>query len=234
MRINKFLAEQGIASRRGGDEIIAEGRVSINGKTAKAGDEVTPSDVVELDGKMLSHKVKYEYYMLNKPKGCVCTVKDDKGRKTVMDFLPATSARVVPVGRLDYDTEGLLILTNDGDLAFRLTSPKSEIPKTYLVRIEGGITEKELNRLRAGVEIEKGVLTKKCRIRVVETNKSFTKLNVVLTEGKNREIRKMFEVVGKQVDFLKRIMIGELRLTGLDRGQARKLTQEEVFYLQNL
>lgn len=234
MRINKFLAEQGIASRRGSDEIIAEGRVSINGKTAKAGDEVTPSDVVELDGKMLSHKVKYEYYMLNKPKGCVCTVKDDKGRKTVMDFLPATSARVVPVGRLDYDTEGLLILTNDGDLAFRLTSPKSEIPKTYLVRIEGGITEKELNRLRAGVEIEKGVLTKKCRIRVVETNKSFTKLNVVLTEGKNREIRKMFEVVGKQVDFLKRIMIGELRLTGLDRGQARKLTQEEVFYLQNL
>lgn len=234
MRINKFLAEQGIASRRGSDEIIAEGRVSINGKTAKAGDEVTPSDVVELDGKMLSHKVKYEYYMLNKPKGCVCTVKDDKGRKTVMDFLPATSARVVPVGRLDYDTEGLLILTNDGDLAFRLTSPKSEIPKTYLVRIEGGITEKELNRLRAGVQIEKGVLTKKCRIRVVETNKSFTKLNVVLTEGKNREIRKMFEVVGKQVDFLKRIMIGELRLTGLDRGQVRKLTQEEVFYLQNL
>ena len=234
MRINKFLAEQGVSSRRGSDEIIAEGRVTINGKTAKPGDEVSPADMVELDGKMLSHKVKYEYYMLNKPKGCVCTVKDDKGRKTVMDFLPASSARVVPVGRLDYDTEGLLILTNDGDLAFRLTSPKSEIPKTYLVRIEGGITEKELNRLRAGVEIEKGVLTKKCRIRVVETNKSFTKLNVVLTEGKNREIRKMFEVVGKHVDFLKRIMIGELRLTGLDRGQARKLTQEEVFYLQNL
>ena len=172
--------------------------------------------------------------MLNKPKGCVCTVKDEKGRKTVMDFLPSSSARVVPVGRLDYDTEGLLILTNDGDLAFRLTSPKSEIPKTYLVRIEGGITEKELNRLRAGVEIERGVVTKKCKIRILETNKSFTKLNVVLTEGKNREIRKMFEVVGKHVDFLKRVMIGELRLTGLDRGQARKLTREEVFYLQNL
>ncbi len=234
MRINKFLAEQGVASRRGSDEIIAEGRVTINGKTAKEGDDVSPSDVVELDGKMLSHKVKYEYYMLNKPKGCVCTVKDEKGRKTVMDFLPSSSARVVPVGRLDYDTEGLLILTNDGDLAFRLTSPKSEIPKTYLVRIEGGITEKELNRLRAGVEIERGVVTKKCKIRILETNKSFTKLNVVLTEGKNREIRKMFEVVGKQVDFLKRVMIGELRLTGLDRGQARKLTREEVFYLQNL
>ena len=103
-----------------------------------------------------------------------------------------------------------------------------------LFRSEGGITEKELNRLRAGVEIERGVVTKKCKIRILETNKSFTKLNVVLTEGKNREIRKMFEVVGKQVDFLKRVMIGELRLTGLDRGQARKLTREEVFYLQNL
>lgn len=234
MRVNKFLAEQGVASRRASDEIIAEGRVFINGKVAKAGDEVNASDVVELDGKMLSHKVKYEYYMLNKPKGCVCTVKDEKGRKTVMDFLPANAGRVVPVGRLDYDTEGLLILTNDGDLAFRLTSPQNEISKTYSVKIEGGITERELNRLRAGVEIEKGVLTKKCKIRIAETNKSFTKLTVVLTEGKNREIRKMFETVGKTVVFLKRIMIGELRLTGLDRGAVRKLSQEEVFYLKNL
>lgn len=234
MRVNKFLAEQGVASRRASDEIIAEGRVTINGKVAKAGDDVTPSDVVELDGKMLSHKVKYEYYMLNKPKGYVCTVKDDKGRKTVMDLLPAGAGRVVPVGRLDYDTEGLLILTNDGDLAYRLTSPQNEIPKIYSVRIEGSISERDLNRLRAGVEIERGVLTKKCKIKITETNKTFTKLQVVLTEGKNREIRKMFEAVGKNVDFLKRIMIGELRLSGLDRGQARKLSQEEVFYLKNL
>ena len=234
MRINKFLAEQGIASRRGSDQIIAEGRVTVNGKPAKAGDDVAADDVVMVDGKILSHKVKYEYYLLNKPKGYVCTVSDDKGRKTVMDLLPAGAGRVFPVGRLDYDTEGMLLLTNDGDLAYRLTAPQSEISKTYLVRIEGTITDQQLNRLRAGVEIERGVLTKKCKITVTETGKTFTKLRVVLTEGKNREIRKMFEVVGKNVDFLKRLKIGELTLTGLDRGDVRRLTPEEVYYLQNL
>ena len=234
MRINKFLAEQGISSRRGSDQIIAEGRVTINGKPAKAGDDVAADDVVMVDGKILSHKVKYEYYLLNKPKGYVCTVSDDKGRKTVMDLLPAGAGRVFPVGRLDYDTEGMLILTNDGDLAYRLTAPKNEIPKTYLVRIEGTITDQQLNRLRAGVEIERGVVTKKCKITVTETNKTYTKLRVVLTEGKNREIRKMFEVVGKNVDFLKRLKIGELTLTGIDRGAVRRLTPEEVYYLQNL
>ena len=234
MRINKFLAEQGIASRRGSDQIIAEGRVTVNGKPAKAGDDVAADDVVMVDGKILSHKVKYEYYLLNKPKGYVCTVSDDKGRKTVMDLLPAGAGRVFPVGRLDYDTEGMLILTNDGDLAYRLTAPRNEIPKTYLVRIEGTITDQQLNRLRAGVEIERGVVTKKCKITVTETSKTYTKLRVVLTEGKNREIRKMFEVVGKNVDFLKRLKIGELTLTGLDRGAVRRLTPEEVYYLQNL
>lgn len=234
MRINKFLAEQGIASRRGSDQIIAEGRVTINGKTARAGDDVSAADTVAVDGKILSHKVKYEYYLMNKPKGYVCTVSDDKGRKTVMDLLPANAGRVFPVGRLDYDTEGMLLLTNDGDLAYRLTAPQSEIAKTYLVRIEGTITDQQLNRLRAGVEIERGVVTKKCKITVTETNKTYTKLRVVLTEGKNREIRKMFEVVGKNVDFLKRMKIGELSLTGLDRGAVRRLTQEEVFYLKNL
>ncbi len=234
MRINKFLAEQGIASRRKSDELIAEGRVRLNGKAAKAGDDVKPSDTVELDGKILSHKVKYEYYLLNKPKGCVCTVSDEKDRKTVMSLLPAGAGRVFPVGRLDYDTEGLLILTNDGDLAFRLTSPKNEIPKTYLVRVEGIVTDQQLNRLRAGVEIERGVITKKCKVNVVETNKTYTKMHVVLTEGKNREIRRMFEAVGKNVDFLKRIKIGELTLSGLDRGAVRKLSAEEVFYLKNL
>lgn len=234
MRINKFLAEQGVASRRGSDQLIEEGRVTINGKRAKAGENVEASDVVEVDGKILSHKVKYEYYILNKPKGYVCTVSDEKDRKTVMEFLPATAGRVYPVGRLDYATEGLLILTNDGELAYRLTAPQSEIPKTYLVRIEGGILPQELNRLRAGVEIEKGVVTKKCRISVVETNKKYTELHVVLTEGKNREIRRMFEVIGKNIEFLKRIKIGELTLSGLDRGAIRKLSAEEVYYLKNL
>ena len=148
MRINKFLAEQGVASRRGSDKLIEEGKVTVNGVRVKAGADVSPTDVVEVDGKILSHKVKYEYYMLNKPKGCVCTVSDDKGRKTVMDLLPSGAGRVFHVGRLDYDTEGMLILTNDGELAYRLTVPKNEIPKTYLVRIEGTITDVQLNRLR--------------------------------------------------------------------------------------
>ena len=234
MRINKFLAEQGVASRRESDKFIQEGRIEVNGKKAKLGDEITPNDIVTLDGKILSHKVKYEYYLLNKPKGCVSTVSDDKGRKTVIDFLPESAGRVFPVGRLDYDTEGMLILTNDGDLAYRLTSPKSEIPKTYLVRVEGTITPNQLNRVRAGVEIEKGVITKKCKVNVIETSKTYTKMQVILTEGKNREIRRMFEVVGKTVDFIKRTKIGDLTLTGLDRGAVRRLSQEEIFYLKNL
>ncbi len=234
MRINKFLAEQGVASRRGADEIIRAGRVTVNGKRAEPGDDITPSDEVTVDGNLLSHKVKFEYYLLNKPKGYVCTVKDDKGRKTVLDLLPAGAGRVFPVGRLDYDTEGMLILTNDGDLAYRLTEPRNEIPKTYLVKTEGTLTPVQLNRLRAGVEIEKGVVTKKCKLTVTETDKSYTKMHLTLTEGKNREIRKMFEVVGKTVIFLKRIKVGELTLSGLDRGECRKLSREEVFYLKNL
>ncbi len=237
MRINKFLAEQGIASRRGADEIVAEGRITVNGKPATPGMDIGENDTVMLDGKILSHKVKYEYYILNKPKGCVCTVSDEKTerpRKTVMDLLPPGAGKVFPVGRLDYNTEGLLILTNDGELAFRLTAPRNEIPKTYVVRVEGPITPVQLNRVRAGVEIEKGVVTKKCKVNVIETDKAYTKMTVVLTEGKNREIRKMFEAVGKHVDFLKRTKLGDLTLTGLDRGACRKLTPEEVFYLKNL
>ena len=186
------------------------------------------------DGVKIVPVSKFTYIMLYKPKGCITSVRDDRGRKTVYDYIDVQVPHLVPVGRLDYDTEGLLIMTNDGDLAYRLTAPQNEIPKTYLVRIEGTVTASELNRLRAGVEIERGVVTKKCKINVIETDKKYTKLHVVLTEGKNREIRKMFEVIGKHIDFLKRIKIGELTLSGLDRGKVRKLSPEEVYYLQNL
>ena len=226
MRINKFLAEQGVASRRGSDEIIAAGRVTINGKTAQAGDDVKDDDTVLVDGKMLSHKVKYEYYLLNKPKGYLCTVSDDKGRKTVMDLLPAGAGRVFPVGRLDYDTEGMLILTNDGDLAYRLTAPQSEIAKTYLVRVDGSVSDIQLNRLRAGVEIERGVVTKKCKVTVTETNKKFTKLRVVLTEGKNREIRKVMKFLGLDVARLIRVSYGPFQLGSLKRGEVREVSQK--------
>ena len=170
---------------------------------------------------------------MNKPKGVLSTVSDDRGRKTVMSLLPADAGRVFPVGRLDYCTEGLLLLTNDGDLSYRLTHPKSEIPKTYLARVEGTMTEKDLNRIRSGIELD-GVLTKKCRAHIVETNKSYTKVHVTITEGKNRQVRRMFEAIGKNVDFLKRIRIGNLTISGLDRGEVRKLTDEEIVYLKNL
>lgn len=233
MRINKYLAECGVASRRACDEMIRVGRVSVNGRTAILGDDVNDRDEILLDGVAVSHSEKHRYYMMNKPKGYMCTVEDDRGRKTVMQLLPDDIGRVYPVGRLDYDTEGLLLFTDDGELTFRLTHPKNEIPKTYLVRVEGSIGEAQLNRLRAGVELD-GRLTKRSKVKVVETDKEFTKLHVTITEGRNRQVRRMFEAVGKEVVFLKRIRIGELSLGSLDRGKVRSLTPEEVFYLKNL
>ena len=234
MRINKFLADKGIASRRHADEIISSGRVKINGVTATLGASVEETDEVTLDGQPIAQtEKKEEYYIMNKPKGVVCTVSDDRGRKTVMDLLPEGVGRVFPVGRLDYATEGLLILTNDGDMAFRLTHPKTEIPKTYMAKIEGTLTEKDLNPIRSGIELD-GVLTKKCKAHIVETNKAYTKVHVTITEGKNRQVRRMFEAIGKNVELLKRVSIGQLKLSGLDRGQIRPLTAEEIAYLKGL
>ena len=234
MRINKFLAEAGVCSRRAADELIKNGRVYVNGSKATLGVEIDPTkDDVVFDGKKLSKRKQFLYYIMNKPKGYVTTVKDDKGRKTVMDLLPPINDRIFPVGRLDYDTEGLLIFTNDGDLADRLMRPANEIPKTYLAKIEGEIGDLALSRLRAGVYID-GVKTGRSNVKIVDKTKDHTKLSVTITEGRNRQIRKMFESVGKEVVFLKRIKIGDLTLSGLDRGQVRKLTQEEIYYLQNL
>lgn len=233
MRINKFLSENGVASRRASDKLIEEGRVEVNGVPAEMGQDIGLKDVVTVDGQTIGHSTKLEYYIMNKPKGCVCTVSDDRGRKTVMDYLPAGCGKVVPIGRLDYDTEGLLLFTNDGELTHKLTDPKNEIPKTYVARIEGIVTEAMLNKIRPGIEID-GRMTKKCKVNIIETNKSFTNVRITITEGKNREIRKMFEAIGKNVYFLKRVSIGLLEMHGLDRGMARKLSQEEIFYLKNL
>ena len=234
MRINKFLAENGIASRRHADGMVSAGRVKINGRVAVLGEDVGEEDEILIDDKPLVRaEKKPEYYIMNKPKGMICTVSDDRGRKTVMDLLPEGAGRVFPVGRLDYATEGLLLFTNDGELAYRLTNPKSEIPKTYLVRLEGTMTEKDLNPIRSGVELD-GVMTKKCRAHIVETNKLYTKVHITITEGKNRQVRRMFEAIGKNVEFLKRIRLGDLTVSGLDRGEVRPLTEEEVAYLKNL
>lgn len=234
MRINKFLAYSGVASRRASDQMILDGVVKINGKICSPGDDVDiSSDCVTVNGKVVNVVKKYDYYIMNKPKGYVCTVKDEKGRKTVMDLLPNNAKRLFPVGRLDYDTEGLLILTNDGDLTFKLTHPKNEVPKTYLVKTEKPISDEDLIKLRSGVYVD-GVKTKKCNVRLIETSKLGSKLHVTITEGRNRQVRKMFEAVNNSVDFLKRIKIGDLTLTGLDCGEVRQLSAREVDYLLNL
>ena len=150
-----------------------------------------------------------------------------------MDLMPQGVGRIYPVGRLDYDSEGLIIMTTDGELAQKLTHPSHEVPKTYLVKIESVLTEADLNPIRSGVEID-GYVTKKCKAHIVETNRAYTKIHITITEGKNREIRKMFAAIGKEVTLLKRIKIGEITLRGLDRGAYRKLSQQEIAYLNSL
>lgn len=232
MRINKFLAAAGVASRRECDKLIADGKIKVNGKIAALGLEVNDGDEVYVEDRRVVIQ-KNEYYILNKPKGYICSVSDDKGRKTVMDLMPANVGRIYPVGRLDYDSEGLLILTTDGELAQKLTHPSNEIPKTYLVKVEGTLTETALNPIRSGIEID-GYVTKKCKAHIVETNKAYTKVHITITEGKNREVRKMFAAIGKEVQLLKRIKVGDLTLRGLDRGAYRKLSKQEVEYLNSL
>lgn len=234
MRLNKFLAECGVCSRRKADEIIAEGRVTVNRKTvSKMGFDVDEKkDVVYLDGKKIVPVTHYEYIMFNKPKGCVTTMSDDKGRKTVYDFI-GREKRLVPVGRLDYDSEGLLLFTNDGELTHKLTHPSNEIPKTYVVKIEGEISESDMATLRKGVTVN-GVKYSRCKVKFTGEENGLSRLEVVIFEGKNREIRRMFEAVEKNVVFLKRVAIGDLRLGGLSRGGFRELNEFEVDYLKRL
>lgn len=234
MRLNKYLAECGVCSRRKADEIIAAGRVSVNGrKTAELGTEVREgTDVVFLDGKKIVPVTHYEYLMFNKPKGCVTTRSDEKGRKTVFDYI-GTERRLVPVGRLDYDSEGLLLFTDDGDLTYRLTHPSAAVPKTYIVKIEGEISESDLAILRKGATYE-GVKFSRCKVKLLGEENGLSRLEVVITEGKNREIRKMFAAVEKNVVFLKRTAIGDLRLGGLGRGCSRELNEYEIAYLKSL
>lgn len=246
MRLNKYLAECGVCSRRKADELIAAGKVSVNRKvvTSLGVDIDETNDVVFVDGKKVVPVTHYEYVMFNKPKGCITSTSDEKGRKTVYDYLDSSfiEKRMMPVGRLDYDSEGLLLFTNDGALQHKLTHPSSEIPKTYVVKIEGEIVESDLAILRKGVVVD-GVRFGHAKVKVSGvdrvknpdgTERSFTRLEVVIFEGKNREIRRMFEAVEKNVIFLKRVAIGELRLGGLSRGGHRELNEIEVAYLQKL
>ena len=232
IRLNKYLADCGVASRRECDRLIADGAVKINGKVAVLGATVKEGDHVLVNDKRVGDKQKDCYILLHKPKGYVTTVKDDLGRKTVMDLVHV-NVRVYPVGRLDYDTEGLLILTNDGELANRLTHPRNEVNKTYIARISGSLAESERLTLERGVVID-GVKTAPARVKILQRDVHHTRCEVTIHEGRNRQVKKMFEAVGKEVEFLKRVAIGDLRLGGLKRGDYRFLTENEVEYLKNL
>ena len=236
MRINKYLALCGVDSIRKVEKLILGGKVTVNGKvvTDLATNIDEKVDEVVYDGKILKiQDTKFKYIMLNKPKGYVTTVSDELNRKTVMDLVADIDERIFPVGRLDYNTEGLLLLTNDGALAERLTKPNFGITKTYICVIEGKIKESELAMLRAGAIID-GEKLNKCKVKVTAVEDNKTRLEIVIDQGKNRQIRKMMEYVHKEVLFLKRIKIGELKLGGLTRGKYRELKDYEINYLYGL
>lgn len=234
MRLNKFLADSGVDSRRNCDILISEGRVKVNGKKiTQLGTEVDPeNDNVTLDGKRVKAKRRDYYIMLHKPKGYVSTVKDDKGRKTVLDLIDV-KARLFPVGRLDFDTEGLLLLTTDGQLAQKLTHPKNGVSKSYVARIFGELSEAERKTLENGIVLD-GFRLQPAFVKVLVKEERTSRLEITVFEGRNRQIRRMLESVGKDVEFLKRVSIGELKLGGLSRGQYRFLTEKEVNYLKSL
>ena len=235
MRINKYIALCGVASRRKSEEFVKNGKVKVNGVviTSLSTDINVEKDKVELEGKVLTLPSNYVYYKLNKPKGYLCSRDDGTGRKTIYDLVKS-DVRLFSIVRLDYDTEGLIILTNDGDVAQSVAHPSSVIEKEYNVTIEGNILESELAVLRNGV-VEKGVRLPKAKVEVIEKTADETKLKVIIHEGKNRQIRRMFECVGKTIVLLRRVRIGEIKLDGLMRGKYKQLNAfEQTWLLSNL
>jgi 23S rRNA pseudouridine2605 synthase len=237
-RLQKILAAAGIASRRKAEEIIAAGRVTVNGKVVtELGTKADPAqDSILVDGQSLKPAQQLRYFMLYKPKGYVTTVSDPEGRPTVMQLLSNLTERLYPVGRLDYASEGLLLLTNDGALAQQLTKAASHVPKTYLVKISGKPDEKTIQRLRDGVPITlddgRRVTTSPAKIRLVEDAPN-PWYEVILIEGRNRQIRRMFQHVGFRVEKIKRTQLGALTLD-VAPGKFRPLTQSEVAQLKSL
>lgn len=235
-RLQKVIAQAGIASRRDAEQLISAGRVTINGKiVTELGTKVNPKqDRIAVDKKLIKTE-KYVYLLLNKPKGVITALEDPQNRKTVAALVASIPERIYPVGRLDYNTEGLLIMTNDGDLTNTLTHPSNEIPKTYLAKVHGYPPEEKLDKLRVGIKLEDGVTAPaKINIVAVDPEKELTTLEMVIHEGKNREIRRMCEAIGHPVKNLKRIKIAFLTLEGLRRGQYRQLLAEEVAELKKL
>lgn len=236
-RLQKVMAQAGIASRRKSEELISTGHVKVNGQVMKElGYKVAPKDKIEVDGVPMQQPEKHVYYLLYKPRGVVSTVSDEKGRKTVVDILTDVPERVYPVGRLDYDTTGALIMTNDGALMQQLTHPKYEVDKVYTAKVEGTPTNDQLQTLRHGIMLE-GKKTKPAKTKVLATNtkngKTTSLVQITIHEGRNHQVKKMFKAIGHEVVGLRREKYGFLDLTGLQPGEYRDLRFEEVEALQS-
>ncbi|HHW02719.1 MAG TPA: rRNA pseudouridine synthase [Thermoanaerobacterales bacterium] len=235
IRLQRFLANAGVASRRASEKIILSGRVQVNGRIVRElGFKIDPDvDEIKVDGKICHEEQRHIYIMMNKPAGVVTTVKDPFGRPTVIDIIKGLKERVYPVGRLDMDTEGLLILTNDGEVTYRLTHPKHEVEKTYLAHVKGMVTRRQILMLEMGIKLEDG-LTAPAKVRIVKRIGDSTVLEIKIHEGKKRQVRRMCSAIGNPVIHLKRTHIGNLSLNNLKPGQWRFMTAKEIEYIKNL
>jgi len=227
-RLQKVIAASGVTSRRKAEELITAGKVRVNGEiVTELGTKVSDKDRIEVNGEILEKEVK-EYYLLNKPRGVVTTTSDDKGRKTVVDLIP-TNARIYPVGRLDYDTTGVLLLTNDGDFANILMHPSSEVEKVYVAKLNGIIKGEQINKLKDGVMLDDELVkASRVKLKKVEPKTKSSMVQITIHEGKNHQVKRMFEAVGFLVDKLKREKEGFFDLKDLQSGEFRKLTPKEV------
>ncbi|MBO4445565.1 MAG: rRNA pseudouridine synthase [Clostridia bacterium] len=228
IRLQKYMSDSGVASRRKSEELIAAGKVKINGKTAQIGDKVDPkNDSVSVEGQKLVPKAEFRYVMLYKPRGFITTMSDEKNRKCVAELVGDVGARVYPVGRLDKDSEGLLLLTNDGEFANNMMHPSKHIPKTYRVTVRPAVNEDILNHLMTGIMID-GKKTLPAEVKVLSQEPGRVVLEIVICEGRNRQIRKMCEAEGLEVARLKRTAVGPVKLGMLKQGTWRDLTPQEL------
>lgn len=229
IRLQKVLAAAGIASRRASEDLISEGRVEVNGQVVmEQGMRVNPeTDHIRVDGSRIPPPRRHLYLVLNKPRGVVSTMEDPEGRPTLSDYLPPRTDRLFHVGRLDTETEGLIVLTNDGEFAHRLAHPSYEVPKTYLAEVAGAVDNRTVKRLEKGVTLEDGPV-KPDRVKLIQRSESRTLLSITLHTGRNRIVRRMMDAVGHPVNKLSRQAIGPIRLGNLAKGATRELTREEL------